>query len=348
MRAYGLMTLLARVGYRVDFLPDDGFDAGHDSDTLTASGVFVHHVAGTRRQGRWLIERADTYDAVIVSRYHLAEALFPMLRRAAPRARLILDTVDLHHLREAREAEQRADVKLRRLALETRRRELAAIDSADACWVVSPVEQKLIALEAPSTPVYIVSNLHEAVRDVPGPQRRHGLLFVGGAAHPPNVDAVRWLSETLFPLIRERLPNVEMHLVGEGLAAVVPAEQPGVTVHGHVRDLRPLLRNAKVGLAPLRFGAGVKGKVNLGLAHGLPMVVTECAAEGLHLTHGENVLIANTPDAFVDAVAQAYNDDLLWDRISRSGRDLTAFHFNADSALDSIRASLKPLMLKES
>jgi len=342
MRASRLMQLLVELGYRVDFLPDDGRSAGHYTDDLAALGVRVLHVPGGGKRARWLIEHAPGYAAVIVSRYHLAEAVFPLLRRAAPNTRRILDTVDLHHLRERREAERNADRRLLRLSAETRRRELAMIDAADTSWVVSPHEQDLIAREQPLACIRVVSNLHEPVEHVPGPQGRAGLLFVGGAGHPPNLDAVSWLLDDLFPAMRAALPELELHLVGEGLDRFVQHSTAGVVVHGHVPDLTPLLHRARLGVAPLRFGAGVKGKVNLGMSHGLPMVVTGCAAEGLHLVDGEHALIADTSQTFVSAIVTLCADDALWDRLSHAGQALTQRHFSADAAREAVLASLPP------
>ncbi|WP_159680092.1 glycosyltransferase [Luteimonas sp. 9C] len=340
MRARRLMALMVELGYGVDFLPEDGVPGGHYADALAADGIHVVHVPGALQQARWLVEHAPRYAAVIVSRYHLAEAVFPLLRRIAPRSRLILDTVDLHHLREHREAERNADRHLLRLSAETRKRELAMVDAADTCWVVSPHEQALLARERPRALVRVVSNLHEPMTGAPGPERRAGILFVGGAAHPPNLDAVSWLLTDLFPAMRKILPALELHLAGEGLDRVVREPDPGVVVHGHVPDLTPLLQRVRLGVAPLRFGAGVKGKVNLGMSHGLPMVVTECAAEGLHLVDGEHALIADSSQAFVSAVAALCSDDAMWVRLSQAGQDLTRRHFTADAARDAVAASL--------
>src|SRR5690606_1228821 len=213
---------------------------------------------------------------IVVSRYHLAEYLVPLLRRHAPQATLVLDTVDLHHLREEREARLRNDRTLLRLAASTRKRELAAIASVDVAWVVSPAEAALLGDALPGARIEVLPNLHE-VDAAPAPfQARSGLLFVGGGGHPPNVDAARWLLEVIWPLVRERLPDCTLHIVGAGMPSALggAAGVQGAIVHGHVPDLAPLLAGTRAGVAPLRFGAGVKGKVNLCMAAGMPVVAT--------------------------------------------------------------------------
>jgi len=344
LRACNLMRLLLGEGFRVDFLPDDGIDAGPHAQALRDLGVQVHCGGATRARRRWFGQHAAAFDAIIISRYHLAEYLLPLLRRHAPRARLVLDTVDLHHLREEREAELRKDRTLQRLAASTRRRELGSVAAADVAWVVSPAEADLLRHAVPGTRVEVMPNLHE-VEAAPAPfQARSGLFFVGGARHPPNVDAAQWLLGAIWPLVREKLPGCRLHIVGDGMAEVVgtAGNLEGVQVHGHVPDLGPLLARARVGLAPLRFGAGVKGKVNLSMAAGMPVVATRCAAEGMHVEHGRDILVADDPAGFAAAVVALHTDPELWTRLSGAGVDNVRRHFSFEAARATIAATLPP------
>lgn len=343
MRATNLMRLLLADGYRVDFLPDDRTDAGGYRLALQAMGVRVLHDAGP--YPHWLASHGGDYAAVIVSRYHLAEFLFPLLRRLAPATRLILDTVDLHHLREQREAELRGDHKLARLAAGTRRRELATITAADVTWVVSPVEAGLLGTSVPDSRVAVLPNLHEPDL-APAPfDGRSGLLFVGGARHPPNVDAARWLLTEIAPRVHAQLPHCELHLVGEGLPQALASEAGSamVRIHGHVPDLAPLLSGCRVGVAPLRFGAGVKGKVNLCMAAGMPVVATGCAVEGMHVEDGRDALVADDAAAFARAIVRLHGDAALWARLSAAGLDNVRRHFSFEAARATIAASLPPV-----
>lgn len=339
LRASRLMQTLVEMDYGVDFLPDDGLHAGRYGDALTAAGVAIHLVSGAHARLHWLRRHAAGYAVIVVSRYHLAEALFPLLRRIAPDARLVLDTVDLHHLREQREAEQHRDATLQRLACRTQERELRVIRASDATWVVSDVEKTLLARLVPAANVHVVSNVHDALGSVPGPQARHGVLFVGGAGHPPNLDAITWLLDALWPQMRARRPDLELHLVGEGLLQAVSAPPSGVTIHGYVPDLAPLLARVRVAVAPLRFGAGVKGKVNHAMAHGVPMVISECAAEGMGITAGKEAFIEETPAGFAEAVVHLHQDDALWARMSSASIRHIAERFSAETARAAMAAS---------
>ncbi|MDH7453606.1 glycosyltransferase family 4 protein [Luteimonas composti] len=343
LRSWNLMRLLRAQGHQVDFLPDDGADAGHYTAALRALGVTVH--AGAGSLARWFGRHLADYDVLVVSRYHLAESLLPLARATAPGVRVVLDTVDLHHLREQREAELRAHPGLLRLARTTRQRELAMVAAADMAWVVSPVEAALLREAIPGACVALLPNILEPLASPRGYAGRSGLLFVGGARHPPNVDAVEWLVREIFPLVRARLPDCELHLAGDGLAALAVAREgaPGVVVHDHVPDLAPLLGRCRFGLAPLRYGAGVKGKVNMYMAHGLPVVATPSAAEGTFLEHGRDVLLAADAAGLADAVVEASRDPALWQRLAANGLANVHEHFSFDTARRAVDGILETL-----
>lgn len=334
LRLYNLIALLRERGLLVDFLPDDRADAGRYTRALRDLGIRVHCGSATKDYPEWLRRHGAAFDTIVVCRYHLGEFLIPLIRRLCVNARVVLDTVDLHFLREEREAVMREDARLLRTARETRRRELAVAAKADVVWVVSPVEEALLSEAVPGLRCVVLPNIHSPSHAIPPFSDRQGLLFIGGARHPPNVDAVHWLMQDIFPRVRTRLPGCVLHIVGERLHEALGAHTSadGVVIHGHVPDLEPLLSSSRIGLAPLRFGAGVKGKVNVCMAAGMPVVATACAAEGMHLRNGEDVLIADSATAFIDAIVRLYADEELWRRLSLSGLRNVQQHFSADTA----------------
>jgi glycosyltransferase involved in cell wall biosynthesis len=344
LRLMNLMTLLRERGFEIDFLPDDRAEAGRYTQALHDLGIRVHRGPGTKDYPEWLRRHGAAFDTVVVCRYHLGEFLIPLIRVVCARARVVLDTVDLHHLREEREALMRKDARLSQLAGETRRRELAVAAKADVVWVVSSVERTLLSRAIPGLHCIVLPNIHNLSRDIPSFSSREGLLFIGGARHPPNVDAVRWLLRDIFPTVRERLPGRVLHIVGEGMGEALgdDASTESVIVHGYVPDLGPLLSGSRVGLAPLRFGAGVKGKVNVCMAAGMPVIATACAAEGMHLRDGEDALIANSDAAFAEAIVRLYMDAELWHRLSLAGLRNVQQHFSTDTARAALDATFSP------
>ena len=339
LRLVNLMRLLIAEGAHVVFLPANRSADGAYTATLQQLGVECWHAPHMAGIPAWLREHGPRFDAVMVSRHYVAAEFLPLLSRHAPRAKLLFDTVDLHYLRERRAAELSGDAVALRAATRTRERELGLIADADATLVVSAVERELLAQDAPQATVRVLSNLHELGADGPPCAQRKDLLFVGGFRHPPNVDAVLWFAHDVFPHIRAALPDVQLHCIGGDVPAEVQALSriDGIRIHGHVPNLQPWLDGCRISVAPLRYGAGVKGKVNQAMAHGLPVVATSPAVEGMHLVDGDDVLVADDAGAFADAVLRLHGDEALWQRIASNGRDNVARHFSLDAARETVR-----------
>lgn len=339
LRMANIMRLLIDEGAHVAFLPVNREHGGAYTEALQRSGVEAWYAPFAGPTPGWLKQHGHRFDTVMVSRHYVARELLPLLRKYAPQAQIVFDCVDLHYLREFRGAELAKDASLMRGAQATRRLELGVIAQADATLVVSDAERALLAKDAPAARVELLSNVHRTARPgLPFVQRRD-LVFVGGFRHPPNVDAVLWFADEVFPRLRARRPDLRFHCIGnhapESILAL--ARREGVSVHGHVPDIDPYMDGAKIGLAPLRYGAGVKGKVNLSMAHGQPVVATPCAVEGMHLRDGIDVLVAESAEDFAAAVLRLYDDETLWQTLSRNGLDNVARHFSPDAARDTVR-----------
>lgn len=345
VRLFELLRLLVDEGCAVTFVPENGLDDGRYTQALRDLGVeaWTHPWLGAIPD--WLAKHGPRFQLVIVSRHYILSPLLPLLRRHAPQARIVFDTVDLHHLREQREAEERNDATLLRAAARTRADELALIGSVDRTWVVSPVEKALLAESAPGAVVDVVSNIHRVRGAGPAMAARQGLLFVGGFRHPPNVDAAQWLADEILPRIRAQRPEITLSLVGSDAPASVLAlgERPGITVHGHVPDLEPLIDAHRFSVAPLRYGAGVKGKINQALAHGLPVVATRCAVEGMSLTHGIDALVADDAESLAATILAAYDDAALWQDLVDGGLANTEREFSPERARATLRTIFNQL-----
>lgn len=345
VRLFELLRLLVEEGCAVSFFPENGLDDGPYTQALRGLGVEAWTQPWLGSVPDWLAKHGARFQLIIVSRHYVLSPLLPLLRRHAPQARIVFDTVDLHHLRELREAEERRDPVLKRHAERTREAELALMRSVDRTWVVSPVEQALLAKELPQARVDVVSNIHRVRGRGPGMRARSGLLFVGGYRHPPNVDAALWLACEILPRLRAVRPDIHLSLVGSEAPPEVLAlgERDGIRVHGHVPDLVPLLDAHRFSVAPLRYGAGVKGKVNQALAHGLPVVATSCAVEGMGLSHGVDVLVADDAESFAATLLAAYEDEPLWERLVAGGLANTEREFSPERARQTLRAIFSEL-----
>ena len=342
LRLVNVMRLLREEGAHVVFLPADATHDGVYTEALQQMGVEAWYAPFAARLPAWLREHGARFDTVVACRHYVLRESLPLLRKHAPQARVVFDTVDLHYLRERRGATVSGDPAQLRGAERTRALELDLIGRVDATLVVSGVERALLAEDAPLANVDILSNLHQVAGTGRAFEERHDLVFVGGFRHPPNVDAVEWFVRHAFPLIRARLPTVRFHCIGSDVPATIAAlaAEPGVEIHGYVADLAPYMDGARIAVAPLRFGAGVKGKINLSMAHGQPVVATRCAIEAMHLDDGDNVLVADDAAGFADAVVRLYQDASLWQRLADNGLLNVQQHFSLDSGREVVRRVL--------
>ncbi len=342
VRMQNLFLLFRQLGWKVSFLPENRAEVQPYTARFQAMGVEMLYAPWFDGPG-WFERFGHLYDLVILSRHYVARPYLDLVRAWMPQAKLWFDTVDLHYLREQRQAELEDDPALRRQAAQTREQELFVARGCDLTLVVSPVEQEELARVAPELQVEVLSNIHVLPEDCGLPfEQRRDLVFVGGYQHPPNVDAACWFVDEILPLILRQLPQVRFHLVGSKAPDTVRAlgERPGVEFHGFVEDIEPFMREVRLAVAPLRYGAGVKGKVNMSMAHGQPVVGTTIAFEGMHARHGVHGLMADEPEDFARQVVRAYTEAPLWQRLAEGGRENVRRHFSMEAARQRLAALL--------
>lgn len=318
-RMHHIVKMLRSAGYAVIFLPDNYAPLQPYTNELQQMGVEVlYQCDGGPRPKEALDIVLPLVDFAWISRPDLYEKYAPLVRRNS-RVRVIYDTVDLYHVRKRREAELNGgdDAEWRKW----QQIEAQAAASADVSIAVTAEEKQVLeALGARS--VFVVPNIHEAAAGAA--QRRYeetsGLLFIGNYNHPPNVDAVQWLCESVMPIVWRSVPDAVVTLAGSNPGEAVQAlKSERARVTGYVPDAGPLFRKSRLFVAPLRFGAGMKGKIGQALEYGLPVVTTPVGAEGLGMRDGENAAIAPPePEAFAAAIVSLYGDAERWQRISKA------------------------------
>lgn len=340
VRTWQLLKVMRGMGCKVTFVADNlEYRAPYSAD-LAQEGIEVLHAPHVSSIEAYIEEHASEYDAVVLVRYYVALRYIDLVRRHAPNAQLIFDTVDLHYLRTRRQAELDNDRAAARQSQVIHDQELDCIRRCDVTWVVSTVEQEVLAREAPAARVIIQTNIHGTTETVAPFEGREGLLFVGGYRHPPNVDAATWYAREILPHIRRLLPGVKSYFIGSNAPqSVLDLAQDGLEVVGFVPELEPWFSRVRLSISPLRYGAGVKGKVNQAMSHGLPMVATPASVEGMHLEDGREVLIASEPEAFAEAVARLYRDPALWKRLSEAGIANVNDHFSPEVAARALEAT---------
>jgi GT2 family glycosyltransferase/SAM-dependent methyltransferase/glycosyltransferase involved in cell wall biosynthesis len=319
-------------------------------DFLQGAGwsvTFICKCAGPQRYARLLQQRgmatyagpkmpwadiiaAGQFDLAVLAFWHVAEEFLPLIRTLSPQTRVLVDSVDLHFVRNARRLFRATQGpgcgSLDRNYGSEMLRELNAYAAADGVLTVSQKERDLVNdLTGDCGLAHAVPDGEGLdVSTVPFVQRK-GILFIGNFQHPPNVVAAEKLCNAIVPLLNpELLHRHPLSIVGNGLNEKVQSYGVGVpNVHmvGWVPSLLPYLHSARITVVPLSYGAGTKRKLIQALMAGTPTVSTSTGVEGLNLVDGEHVLVADDPATFARAVSRLIDDSSLWHRLSSKGRE---------------------------
>ncbi len=338
LRMMNLMKIFSELGYHVSFVPENMAHFNHYTKNLQRLGVECVYAPKYTSAMDYLKAKGNYFQTIILSRYYVAEPLMPSIRSYCPQAKIWFDTVDLHYLRETRMAELDKDNTALKAAAQTKRKELGVAKNCDLTLVVSPYEQQVLATENPDLDVAVLSNIHEVYGGHQGFVNSQDIMFIGGYQHTPNVDGVLWFVDKILPLILADIPNIKLHIIGSKAPQKVIdlGQHPNIEFHGFVEDIEPLMKNIRIAVAPLRFGAGVKGKVNMSMSYGQPVVGTKVAVEGMYTRHGHDVMMADAAADFAAAVINLYQDQVLWEQVSKGGLENVEKWFSFKAAKNSI------------
>jgi GT2 family glycosyltransferase len=338
-----IMQGLLDLGCKVTFVPEDNFaHMGEATRALQRRGIEAIYHPAYAGMAAFVAARQEPFDVLFLHRFEVGEKHLDLLRRRYPAAKVLFLNADMHWLREMREAELAGDDLALAQAQRTRERELAVVGRVDVALAHSDHERALLQAALPERNVALFPLVHDPVEAIAPLAGRQGVCFVGGFRHPPNADAIRWFVETAWPRIVAAVPGARLDIVGSHMPPEVRAlgERPGVRAVGFVDDLDALLAHCRLTVAPLRYGAGAKGKVAASLAQGVPTVCTPVAAEGMLLTPGVDVLVGDTPEALAEHVIALLRDDALWTRLSVAGVDYARRITSRTSARHRLRTLL--------
>ncbi len=315
LRMTWIARLLHRMGVDVTLWALGGPSRAGYAAAFRQEGIEVWHGDA----GHTFVEsRAGLWDLVMVSRPDVGIAVLATIRKWCPRAPLLYDTVDVHHVRMAREAEVSGEPAQNFGTIRFYEEQMCA--AADAIVTVSDTDANHLRPLFPAASFITLPVVQPTWPTEPPPAGgRAGLLFIGGYQHVPNQDACRWFTNDVWPLMGSH--DMPVTFLGDGPPddLIALAGSHGFTVPGFRDDVTPDFNAARVFICPLRFGSGVKGKVCNALAAGLPIVATSISVEGMDLEAGRDVLVADDPSSFAAAVDALSHDDDLWARVSAAG-----------------------------
>jgi glycosyltransferase involved in cell wall biosynthesis len=296
----------------------------------------------------------NQFDVAILGFWYIAAEVIKTLRQYSPTTRIIVDSGDLHFLRQARrilrESPDELDVLDGKYASETVG-ELNAYAAADAVFAVSQKEADFVSdFVGDSLRAYVVPDCEELPRSSVPFAKRRGVLFLGNFQHYPNVEAVEFLCrEVLTQFDPASLREHPVYIAGNAMTSAVRKcgeGLPFVRMLGWVPSIEPYFERVRVSILPLLHGAGTKRKMIQALAIGTPTVSTSIGAEGFALRDGEEVLIADDPIAFANAIARLLSDEELWERLTRQGYERIIADHGRDTARERLMGALAAVLAK--
>ena len=295
---------------------------------------------------------------VLFDRFVTEEQFAWRVTQSCPKALKILDTEDLHFLRKARQQSLKdaTDVKDANLFTETAKREIASILRCDLSLIISEFEMKLltdtfaVSKELLYYLPFMVTNLPDS-GNFPGFEQRANFMTIGNLLHGPNVDSVLYLKKEIWPLIKKQLPQAQLYIYGNYAPQHILElhnQKQGFYIMGWADSVAHVMQKARVCLAPLRFGAGLKGKLLDAMLYGTPGVTTSIGAEGMYgdlLTPG---VIADTPESFAELSVAIYSDKIKWQQNAQRGIEIIKARYNGKAIakdfmtrLDALKINLK-------
>ena len=301
------MRSLQRLGFEVTFA---AADMAQDScGILEDSGIGCCHAPWHGSVEEVLRREADCFDLVYLHRATIASRYLPLVRVHQPKARIVFSVADLHYLRYARQAKIEDRPELLALARQFQTIELGAAAAVNAVVTHSSFEAALLREQLPGVPVHVIPwAVPTRPTEVPF-SRRGDLAFIGHYGHAPNLDAAHWLIDEIMPKLHGSHPAIKCLLAGSDLPDVLRRGGPCIEPVGRVDSLADVFDRVRLTVAPMAYGAGIKGKVLESMAAGVPCVCTPVAAEGLDFPAPLQALVATDPDMFVALMARLHEDE---------------------------------------
>lgn len=302
---------------------------------------FINKFGMMRGKKHFINNLLPEIDFVWCHRPELFEYYLNFFRKKAPQAKIIYDMVDIHYLRMERGLEIKYDKNRAKELSHYKYIETELCKKADKIAVISDKEKEFMKSFVDESKLVTVSNVHNLKvkpEDMPSFEKREGIFFIGTFLHDPNVDAVEILYHQIMPLVWQKMPDLTITIIGsEAPESIEKMNSEKFKIAGYVEDIIPFYKNCLASVSPLRFGAGVKGKIGQALEYALPVLTTEIGAEGMFLEDGVTALIAGNDDyqKFADNIIEICTCKELWNTLHNNS-EKGIYPFSIDAQKDEI------------
>lgn len=341
---YLYLKMFLQKEYIVKFIGDNYANKEMEPYSSILRQMGIEYLYGTWYRNNifsWIKANENSIDFFYMNRPHISEKYINFVKKCT-KIKVIYYGHDLHFLRTKREAEVTRNSAELKKSKNWKKRELAVIHKADVVYYPSSVEVRIIKnidknvnVKSINPYVFDANKLSTSYKAT----EKNNILFVGGFGHAPNIDAVKWFSTDIFPLIKAKIPNIKFYIVGSNAPdEIINLNGNGIVFKGFVTDeeLEQLYKSIKIVVVPLRYGAGVKGKVIEALSKGCPLVTTSIGTEGIYGIQ-DVALIKDSAKDFANAVIDLYQDDEQLEKYSKSSVNFVKQNFSLDAAWNIIK-----------
>jgi glycosyltransferase involved in cell wall biosynthesis len=347
LTAWYFLKSMVDLGYSVDFIPADLNDLGKYTTNLNLIGVKTYSVQDIKTIEEYLVKVNDSVDVVFLYRVHTAANIFPLIKKYLPSAKIVFNTVDLHYLREERQAALNSDLSKKIEAKRTKEIEYRLMEESDVTIVLSDIEVDLVRAENAKVNLKTIPLLME----VPGCKKdfdmRKDVVFIGGFSHAPNVDGIKYFIQEIWPLVKNHIDGGRLIIIGSNppkeLLDLCEGDDQ-IKILGYVENIESNFDNCRLSIAPLRYGAGIKGKIGTSSSYGVPCIATSVAAEGMGMKNGIDLIIADKPEDFAKNLILIYHNKEKWENISKNTIEFIEKNYSYSMGRNKIKTLLDELM----
>ena len=299
----------------------------------------------------FIIEHKDVFTKAIITRVNNCDNYINIVRKYNKSIKIIFNTIDLHHLREMRQAKIEDNKSIKSQAEYMKKIEMNCIEKSDVTVVVSEEEKSYLITEGiDKNKIEVLPLLREANNfDIaPYDERENKIIFIGNFNHQPNVDGINYFLENIYPYVSTKLKSfknieIELEIIGSNMPAELQKKikdsKLNVTYRGYVKNLNNILSKAKLSIAPLRYGAGLKGKIISSFENGLPVLGSKVAFEGISidsLTKNTELIVENEDEYFLSISKLLFDKD-EWNNISKKLKNIVTKNYSVKSNTSKIQ-----------